>query len=363
MNYLMLVKGKEKHLINETEYMQEEKLREMVEKYPELINLPEIEKGNLLLPIAKEFKASDLICVDSHGDIIILEFKLEKNQTMRDIVAQILDYASIIWKTSYEEFNNNVKGYIKEKYENDDLATVFFEKLGDKIDLAKFEGDGEKWKSDFMEKIASNLNSGAFKLVIYANRMPDDIKRVVDYLYSVHRMDLHCVEVDYFEKEGFKILVPKHFDMGKRQPPSQEVRGKWDYDTFIEDVKAKCDDATVEATEKLFKFTEENADELQYGTGSVTGSFSFRVNFGQRIVTLFNVYSNGSFSVGFGWLKEAKVDEKLLKEFMDKMNGLEGIHFKETRWESVKTNLLNQGNNLTKFKEHILWMKDELRKS
>jgi len=368
MGYLMLIKGNEKHVIHETDYKQEQKLHEMIEKYPKLINLPGVEEGDLLLPIAKEHKASDLMCVDNHGNIVIIEFKLDKNQTMRDIVAQILDYASTIWKESYEEFNLSVKEYLKKNYKAEDLSTVFFEKFKDEIDLSKFDGNENKWKTEFIENIVSNLNQGAFKLVICANKIPDDIKRVVEYLYSVHRLDLHCIEVDYFKKDDLEILVPKRFDFGKREAITSSTRRSWDYDKFVEDCQRKIRDAkTIETIRELYEFSEQNADKLTWGTGVMVGSFSYKVfsESKQKYLTLFSQFSNGRLQVSFGMLRENMVVDKIRDKYREKLNEIEGISLKKediNRWPEIKMNVFNDKNKLNQLKAILEWTSNELRK-
>lgn len=357
MNYLMLIKGNEKCLIHETDYTQEQKLREMVEESPELINLPEIEKGSILLPVAKEFKASDLICVDNHGRIIVLEFKLEKNQTMRDIVAQILDYASTIWKTSYEEFNNSIKGYIKEKYGNEDLATVFFEKFMDKLDLTEFEGDEEKWKSDFREKIVSNLNNGIFKLVIYANKMPDEIRRVAEYLYSVHHVDIHCVEVDYFQKEGLKILIPKHFDMGKQQATKPSTsRRTWSWEEFRDECNKNLDKKQSNVIEELYKFgvsKKQLFETVTFGTG-LTGSFTVKTTHNSKNVSLYSVFGNGIVQIPLEYFLTKDEIKPLGIRYRKQLNNIQGINLKENlKYPIFKVEALTNTENMKLFKEIV----------
>ncbi len=54
----------------------------------------------------------DLLAIDRHGDLLILELK--RDRTPRDIIAQILDYASWVRTLDYEEVNAIASDFLKE---------------------------------------------------------------------------------------------------------------------------------------------------------------------------------------------------------------------------------------------------------
>jgi RecB family endonuclease NucS len=65
----------------------------------------------------------DLLAIDSQGDIVILELKRDK--TPRDIVAQVLDYASWIDGLSPKDIDEIATAYLKEN-----LTTAFNSHFG-----------------------------------------------------------------------------------------------------------------------------------------------------------------------------------------------------------------------------------------
>ena len=55
----------------------------------------------------------DLLAIDQQGDLVIIELK--KGQTAREIVAQLLDYASWVKSLEYQKINNIAEEYIGSK--------------------------------------------------------------------------------------------------------------------------------------------------------------------------------------------------------------------------------------------------------
>lgn len=184
MPYILVVEEGRSRLVKEKKYKTEKgeaTLQDLVEKYPHLLPLPGVEAGDIvILTVQREYRATDLLCVDSDGGVIIVECKLRENQTMREVIAQLLDYASTLWKVTYAEFNEHVKSYL-----DGDIAERVLERRREKGLLE--DEDEEEWKEDFRNKLINNLQTGAFRLVVVADRIPEDIRNVVEYLSSLYR--------------------------------------------------------------------------------------------------------------------------------------------------------------------------------
>ncbi|TEU11189.1 MAG: hypothetical protein E3J21_24150 [Anaerolineales bacterium] len=321
MPYILVVEEGRSRLVKEKKYKAEKgeaTLQDLVEKYPHLLPLPGVEAGDLvILTVQREYRATDLLCVDSDGGVIIVECKLRENQTMREVVAQLLDYTSTLWKVTYAEFNEHIKSYLE-----GDIAEKMLKRRREEGLLE--DEDEEEWKEDFRNKLINNLQTGAFRLVVVADRIPEDIRNVVEYLSSLYSVEIYCVEVGYFpDKKGEKleITVPHLIEFGKRSAsaPSAQPRS-WDRESFLEICQQRGGTKRRESIENLITFGEELERE---GTGictygrSVSGSFIFR-NIDERMV--FTLYSNGSVHMHFHRVLGA--DDVVLEEYMDKLNAL-----------------------------------------
>ena len=67
--------------------------------------------------VSTDFGGSiDLLCVDSYGDLVVVELKRDK--TPRDTVAQALDYASWVVDLSYERVIEMADEYLNQSLAN-----------------------------------------------------------------------------------------------------------------------------------------------------------------------------------------------------------------------------------------------------
>ena len=72
--------------------------------------------------------AMDLLCLDSSGDLVIVELKRDK--TPRDITAQVLDYASWVQDLSNEAITDIADDYLGEK---GPLEKAYRDRFGDPL--------------------------------------------------------------------------------------------------------------------------------------------------------------------------------------------------------------------------------------
>lgn len=102
----------------------------------------------------------DLLAIDRQGDITIIELKRDK--TPRDIVAQVLDYASWTRRLTYQNLNAIANAYLKK-----DLSSSFVEY--------------------FNEAIPQNINVN-HKMLIVASEFDDSSERIVEYLAEEYQV-------------------------------------------------------------------------------------------------------------------------------------------------------------------------------
>jgi hypothetical protein len=126
--------------------------------------------------------------VDKNGALGIVEFK--RGKSPRDVIAQILEYASTLYKLSLDELKEKVDlksvfDMIKEDYPNIDMRL-----------------------NDFEESLRQNLNDGRFNLIIVSYSIDDTIIEVMDYLRS-YGMLIKGLEFKYFEDDEKEYFVTR----------------------------------------------------------------------------------------------------------------------------------------------------------
>jgi len=359
MGYLMVFEDGKSRLVREGKYQLEEDIRKLIEDHPELIPLVEPDEA-VYLVIGKEVKAADLLCVDQNGRITIIEFKLDKNQTMREVIAQVLDYASELWKASYEYFDSKVKDYLGQP-----LAEAVWEKYQQK--RSREHGDFETWREDFQRNVVSSLEAGHFTFVIMANKIDHDIRRAVEYLYACWGMTIYCTELEYYRESpdigNLEIVVPKLIEFGRIPSTRGPSRGHWDYDSFFEKCMEQCGRETAEIIREIYTFSDGEADVVLWGTGVQSGSFMFKLDCPDGRSTVFTVYSSGKLSVSFGMLEQYGVGRAIRNTLREKLNELPKVNIPQSRldkWPGFSVeDSMRTDEDLARFKEAILWFKKE----
>lgn len=153
----------------------------------------------------------DLLAIDSVGNMVILELK--RDRTPRDIVAQVLDYASWVEKLGHDEIKAIAKVFLK---------TTTLE---------------EVFRSKFRTELPDVLNE-RHRMYVIASSLDSATERIVKYLSESHNIDINVATFAYFKTStgeflGRSLLLDdeqvqvRAEATSKRQPPRtwEELRG------------------------------------------------------------------------------------------------------------------------------------------
>jgi hypothetical protein len=136
-------------------------------------------------------KYPDLIGIDSNGDLIIVELK--KGKTPREVVAQILEYASWGAALTYDDLNEITQGYCSS---DKDLCGKSLLEIFRNVFLPESEeGEGDN--------IHFNVSQ---KLYIVAEEISPIVKQVAMHLRNKYKVDIYCMEY-----EVLKTLQGEYF--------------------------------------------------------------------------------------------------------------------------------------------------------
>lgn len=146
-------------------------------------NLEILDPGLLLIgsQITTDYgKIIDLLAVDSQGDLIVIELK--RNRTPREVIAQLLDYASWVQSLTYEKITS---------FYSDNRS-------------------GEKFEQAFSEQFGidppETLNEN-HRLVVVASELDNSTERIIDYLSSGFGVPINAVFFRYFQDSGNEYLT------------------------------------------------------------------------------------------------------------------------------------------------------------
>jgi hypothetical protein len=125
-------------------------------------------------------KKVDLLAIDAEGNLSVIELK--KQRTPREVVAQILDYASWVQGLSFE-----------------DIAQIHVERNG-----------GKKLETAFQEFFGSSLPeeiNQAHQLIIVASDLDPSTERIINYLSGTYGVPVNAVFFRHFEDGNRRYLV------------------------------------------------------------------------------------------------------------------------------------------------------------
>lgn len=125
-------------------------------------------------------KFIDMLAMDISGNLPIIELK--KNRTPREVVAQLLDYASWVQSLSYEE-----------------IAAIFSEKNSGKKLEAGFE---EAFGTSLPEQINQN-----HELIVVASELDSSTERIINYLSDNYGVPINAVFFRFFHENGHDYLA------------------------------------------------------------------------------------------------------------------------------------------------------------
>jgi hypothetical protein len=168
-------------------------------------------------------KYPDLIGIDSDGDLVIVELK--KDKTPRDVIAQILEYASWGATLDYEALDEKTQAYYRQKDPN-----------FDKTLLQLFQ---EAFFPDAEEEVTIEFNRSQ-KLFIVAEDITPTIRQVASYLRTCSRLDIYCLEFEVLKsKQGeYFISTEKIVGLDTVSKPKQGLKNfpKWNEPIKVKDV-------------------------------------------------------------------------------------------------------------------------------
>lgn len=124
-------------------------------------------------------KTLDILAINKNAELVLIELK--RNKTPREVVAQLLDYATWVEHLSYDD----VKVFFEEKHPNKKLEQAFNE---------QFELD-----------IPDEFNE-THKLIVVSSELDNSTERIINYL-STNGIPINAIFFKFFKENGKDYLT------------------------------------------------------------------------------------------------------------------------------------------------------------
>lgn len=311
--------GKNAIKLNKSDIPKEDFLQEYIHENPECIPLYDYKEDVRLLILVREFPSGsgpiDAIGIDKDGELYIVETKLYKNSDKRLVVAQLLDYGAALCN-----LYSNVESFIKR------LDALMHDRsnihLSDKI--KEFYDIDEEEYSTLIDNMKMNIVEGKLKFVVLMDKLEGRLKNLISFINDHSNFSIFAVEVEYYRHDDHEIVIPKLFgEEAKGERTGGSDRTKWDEEKYFEQVKAEIKDPTTyKILDNIYNFTKSNSDKLDWGTGTESGSFTFKLQNpkeGSDYISIFTVWTSGTIRFRFQNIR-TRVGDDAAELFKNKLS-------------------------------------------
>lgn len=148
-------------------------------------------------------KIIDILAINRIGEIVIIELKRDK--TYREVVAQVLDYATWVKDLDYDDLNTIFNKHNKSEFQDiEDLYSATFNSEPKDID---FNSD--------------------HKMLIVGSEIDDSTVRIINYLsQEPYSININAVNFNYFKNENGKEFLGQSFVLPEENITSESKSKK-----------------------------------------------------------------------------------------------------------------------------------------
>lgn len=324
------------HLIEmkQMEYHSEDFFQSILANHPSLLGLGGGEDGSLLL-ICREASVPDEeagsgrwsldhLFLDRLGVPVLVEVKRSSDtRARREVVAQMLDYAA----------NGIAYWPIEEIVDSFRESTA---KAGESADavLDAFLGGGGA--EEYWRQVESNLRSGRIRMVFVADRIPKELRRIVEFLNEQMRpAEMLAIEVaQYVSAEGFRTLVPRLVGATERAATAKAVSGPkvaLSLDEWLDALESSAGSDAKEAASSLLEWFADAGFDTGVTDSTDAASVSLPLAGGKRAWPIFLRRSSARLEFALQYLQSTPAfeTEAARQKLLDSLTSL-AVPFRST---------------------------------
>lgn len=235
----------------------------------------------------------DHVFLDQDAIPTFVEAKRKSDTRLRrEVIGQVFDYVS-----------NAVAYWTDETLQAEFVRDC--EVRGEDSDalLEAFVGDPDM-VDDFWDRARTNLRAGRVRIVVVADELPPELKRIVEFLNNqTDPMEILAVEVRRYEGQGLAVLVPRVIGLTTEAQARKRVareKRSWDWESLLRAFERNQSDEMAAAAEQIMQWATAAGLRLAYGEGAVNGTVYPMLDLpdGTPVYT-FSLWTNGRIEVPF----------------------------------------------------------------
>jgi hypothetical protein len=314
----------------------------------------------------------DHLFLDQDGVPTLVETKRSSDTRLRrEVVGQMLDYAAnavVYWPVERvrSEFENTCRTAQRdpETALHDFLAEDGRPAPGDEGVGAEVQAAKEFWS-----RVKTNLDAGKVRLVFVADVIPDELRRVVEFLNGqMDPAEVLAVEVKQFVGQGLRSLVPRVIGQTAeaRQKKASGTRAliERDESSFFAEMESKNGPTISGVARRLVQWARSHGCS-EWWSDALDGSF-VPVYEGQYRHHVFAIRLSGSLEIYFAGAgkKPPFKDEAKRREWWQRLNEVPGVVIPEDAVygkPKILLSALSSETAMAKFLDVADWYIEQVR--
>jgi hypothetical protein len=324
--------------LQESAYGSESELQELIARYPQILNGADSDGGRSYALVRREHGIADglgagdrwsvdHVFVDQDSVPSFVEVKRATDTRIRrEVVGQMLDYAA----NAVEYF---AEGRLRASFETrcresgDDPARV----IEDIVASDDFDLDA------YWAEVDANLRRGRIRLVFCSDRMPNELKRIAEFL-NAQTLETEIVALEIAQHTtpaGLRVLAPRIFGETLQTPKrasTSQVRRTWTIGEYLELVDETGPAGFRAVLEEMLVHWQERGRRITFGSGAKLTALYAAVDHGKENFWMMAIYPD-CVEIAFRWLKIRRPFDKLAlrEELRTRLNRIEGIELAADR--------------------------------
>jgi hypothetical protein len=181
------------------------------------------------------------------------------------------------------------------------------------------------------QQIKINLQAGRIRMLFVADRIPPELKRIVEFLnQQMNPAEMLALELRYFAGEGLKTIVPMVYGQTERAQREKAVgvpRRQWDEQSVLADLERRNGPEALRAVKRIAHWMKKRGDRLWFGSGGQDGSMGMTIVAHGHNLYPIAIWSYGRIEIRFQYLLKGRFEsEEKRRELLDRLNKVAGVN-------------------------------------
>jgi hypothetical protein len=219
------------------------------------------------------------------------------------------------------------------------------------------------------QQIKTNLQAGRIRMLFVADRIPPELKRIVEFLNEqMDPAEVLALELRHFAGQDLKTIVPVVYGQTERAQQEKAVGGqkrRWDEPSILSTIGTEYGSEAQQVAKKIASWMN-SVGKVWFGEGGQSGSINLTITAKGQNYSPIKIWTYGKIEIEFEYLKTKGPFASAAKrrDLLGRLNKIEGITLSDDQIEVRPTVLLSTLSSevrLSSFLKVMDWVVDELR--